>query len=371
MQDESSLLDFIKISKSPALFNLLSKNIPIEEVLEVGRKAQKIDSTSTLISNDDALRILEEIKKQNILVITIKNPAYPRELKSINNPPPILYTRGNIGLLQNDLFSIVGARNASLESMKIAENFAVSLSRAGFTIVSGFANGIDTSACCGALKYGTVQVLGSGVNVIYPRQNQRLYKDVLDAGGIFISELPPNAPAKPEHFPLRNRIISGISKGVLLVQGSMRNGSSGSLITAKIALEQGRDLFAIPGHPLDSKFNGGNELIKYGSAIFTTCPEDIIDFLSHSVHTRQSIELFKIKFNEVKQAKVQNPLNYSNNRTTEEKIKAILGTKPVSADEISNIIKIDPKQVQISLAGLELLNQVQRHKNGKFSLSLL
>jgi DNA processing protein len=363
-------LDLIRISKSSTLSRLIQQNFSTDDVIEYAKEIEIKKGKPIIQDIKLAEQELEKCHSLKISPITIDDASYPEDLKKIPNPPIILYTRGNLKLLENPKFAIVGARLATIESKKIAENFSKSLCEFGFTIASGFAFGVDTSSCIGSLKYGTIQVLGSGVNIIYPRENKELYNKVLENGGLFLSELPPDYPIKPENFPLRNRIISGISKGILLVQASKKNGSSGSLITAKIALEQEKDLFAIPGHPSDSRFDGGNHLIKYGNAIFTTSPEDIITMIGYHVNKREKIYTFKPQnlslLNEIKP-----PPKFEKQEDLANKILNILGSNPVSIDDISNEVCESVENTQIAIAELELLDKVQKHRDGRFSLNLI
>ena len=365
MSDE--ILDLIQISKSSILSKLVTSNYSIPQVVERAYKLQQSKKSPVLFSKEQAEQIFLKAKKFEISLISFYDSRYPSELKQINDPPLIIYAKGNLNLLTKPKFAIIGARSATLESIKIAKDFANNLSQFGFTIVSGFAYGVDTASCIGALDFGTIQVLGSGINKIYPIENKKLYEEVLQHNGLFISEFPPDFPVKPENFPLRNRIISGISKGVLLVQAGRKNGSSGSLITAKIALNQDKDLFAIPGHPMDQRFEGGNNLLKYGSAIFTTTPKDITDMIGY--HIKNKTPLFE--FNKTKERTKNDSYALNINHKLCNNITEILGTQPLKLDEIANFTKQNIRDVQIALAELELLNKVRKHRCGGFSLNLI
>lgn len=356
---EKDLLNLIRISKSKSCIALLKKGLNVEEILQYFLEMQKKGKRVCLISTEMAEGILQNASKNNINIISIFNPLYPLECKEIHNAPIILYAKGNLELLTKVKFGIIGARVASLESLLTAEKFAKELSECGFCIVSGFAHGVDTYACKGAMKYGTIQILGSGVNVVYPRQNTKLYEEVLECGGLFLSELPPNAPAEAENFPLRNRIISSISKGILLVQASKKNKSSGSLITAKICLEQEKDLFAIPGHPLDDKFSGGNDLIKNGNAIFTTTSQDIMDMIGYHLKN-QNIVIAK---KNIERAEPDSLIKKT--------IKNYLSTNPISIDELHFLTKINIQELQFAIMEMEIADEVRKHYDGKFSISLL
>lgn len=203
-------------------------------------------------------------------LIVLGDPAYPEQLAALDPPPPLLWTRGDIGLLSREIVAVVGARIASAGGQRIARGLARGLGEAGYGVASGLARGIDTAAHQGALETGTVAVLGGGVDDIYPPDNADLYGQIVERGCV-VSESPMGARAQARDFPRRNRIISGLSRGVIVVEAELR---SGSLITARLAAEQGRDVFAVPGSPLDPRSKGPNELLRQG-AILCEGVEDV------------------------------------------------------------------------------------------------
>jgi DNA processing protein len=190
-------------------------------------------------------------------------PAFPRGLTALDSPPPVLWVLGDEALLSRNMVAIVGARIASAAGRRLARDLAASLSEAGWVVVSGLARGIDAAAHQGALKNGTVAVLAGGVDDIYPAEHAELHAAVAH-GGCVVSERPVGATAKAADFPRRNRIISGLSRGVVVVEAELR---SGSLITARLAGEQGREVFAVPGSPLDPRSRGANELLRQGAVL--------------------------------------------------------------------------------------------------------
>lgn len=183
---------------------------------------------------------------------------YPVNLKEINNPPPLLICLGNPEILNNKSIAIVGSRNASYNGLHLAESFAKDLMNSGFTIVSGLASGVDAKAHIGAIK-STIAVIGSGIDSIYPAENKRIYTDIVKNNSAIITEFAFGVKPIPANFPQRNRIIAGISLGTVIIEAGMK---SGSLSTARLAFEAGRDVFAIPGFALDPKYKGNNHLIK-------------------------------------------------------------------------------------------------------------
>ncbi|WP_313104737.1 DNA-processing protein DprA [Brevundimonas sp.] len=196
-------------------------------------------------------------------LILLGDADYPDMLAAIDPPPPLLWTRGDVALLSRPSVGVVGARIASAGGQRIARGLSQQLGEAGHVVVSGLARGIDAAAHLGALPTGTVAVLGGGVDDIYPSENADLYRQIVERGCI-VSESPVGARAQARDFPRRNRIISGLSRGVIVVEAEIR---SGSLITARLANEQGRDVFAVPGSPLDPRSKGPNELLRQGAIL--------------------------------------------------------------------------------------------------------
>lgn len=203
-------------------------------------------------------------------LLVLGDADYPAMLAALEPPPPILWTRGRIDLLNRPAVAVVGARIASAGGQRIARGLAQQLGQAGHVVISGLARGIDAAAHEGALATGTVAVLGGGVDDVYPAEHVGLYGRIVEQGCV-VSESPVGARAQARDFPRRNRIISGLSRGVVVVEAEIR---SGSLITARLAAEQGRDVFAVPGSPLDPRARGPNELLRQG-AILCEGVEDI------------------------------------------------------------------------------------------------
>lgn len=224
---------------------------------------------------EEAERHLENARRKGIAVVPHIDPQYPAQLKEIYNPPVILYVKGK---LAGDArcIAIVGSRKATDYGLDIAEKISCELSLRGVTVVSGMARGVDSRAHNGALKAGagTVAVLGCGLDIVYPPENDRLMKEITCSGAV-ISEFPPGTPPKPVHFPMRNRIISGMSMGVVVIEAGNK---SGSLITADFALEQGREVFAVPGNINSAHSAGTNRLIREGAKIVTEI-EDVLEEL--------------------------------------------------------------------------------------------
>ena len=225
-----------------------------------GAVAQSIASGCTF---EDAVTQQQRMAESNAVLVTIGDPRYPRALRDIFDPPPVLFARGRVELLQSLSLGVVGTRRPTPYGVAVAERLSADLAHAGLVIVSGMARGIDTASHKGALKAGgeTVAVLGCGVDVVYPSENRKLMGEIA-VKGLIISEFPMGSTAFPQNFPIRNRVISGISLGVLVVEGAQY---SGSAITAKLAMDQGREVFAVPGNITSKPSWGPNLLIKQGA----------------------------------------------------------------------------------------------------------
>ena len=219
---------------------------------------------------------IERLDRLGIRTVIWDDPDYPARLRDIYAPPPLLYVRGELGLEDEPAVAIVGTRRASAYGREVAERFGEELGRSRVTVVSGLAKGIDTAAHRGALRSGrTVAVLGSGVDVIYPPENARLAAEILERGAI-VSEYPLGTKPEASNFPPRNRIISGVSLGVLVVEAG---DASGAQITVNFALEQNRDVFAVPGSIFSPLSRGTNRLIQEGAKLITCC-DDVLEELN-------------------------------------------------------------------------------------------
>lgn len=252
-----------------------------------GIRSKTIEEITTFEGDDWVAKELERIERLEIRLLTLNDESYPRLLKSIYDPPPLLYRKGEIQEKDNLALAVVGSRNSSAYGRNITKRLTRALTQRGVTIVSGLARGIDTAAHRGALETGgrTIAVLGSGIDVIYPRENKQLAEEIAGNGAI-LSEFPLGTEPEAINFPARNRVISGLSLGTVIVEASFK---SGSLITARLALEQGREVFAVPGN-IDSPWSKGtNRLIKEGARPVADF-EDIIDELLPQVEKSTAIK---------------------------------------------------------------------------------
>ena len=243
---------------------------------ELPRLAARGGGKNFIVADEsDTAREIESLAKRGGRLIASCEPDYPHGLKALEAPPPVISVLGHPHLLQKEMIAIVGARNASALARKFADTLSRELGFAGLVVVSGLARGIDTSAHEAALAVGTVAVLAGGVDIIYPPENEKLYAAIQNQG-VVLSEMRLGEAPQARHFPRRNRIISGLARGVVVVEAAEK---SGSLITAQCALDQGREIFAVPGSPLDPRARGANRLIKEGATL-TESAEDILSVLA-------------------------------------------------------------------------------------------
>lgn len=269
--------------------------------------------------------------------------SYPQALAALDPPPPVLWARGDVTLLDRSIVAIVGARVASAAGQRFARGLAAELGQAGHVVASGMARGIDGAAHEGALEHGTVAVLGGGIDDIYPHEHRDLYRRLTEQGCV-IAEHPPGRQAQARDFPRRNRIIAGLSRAVVVVEAELR---SGSLITARLAAEQGRDVLAVPGSPLDPRARGANDLIRQGAAL---C-EGVEDVL-------RALETFD-GFRDQDRAYVGPPACAVADQALVEALAALLSPTPVSRDELVRASGRDAGAVAAALVELAVAGRAE------------
>jgi DNA processing protein len=285
-------------------------------------------------------------------------PDYPVALAAIDDAPPLISLRGRIPLLDKPAIAIVGARNASASGRRFARDLALQLGQHGFLVVSGMARGIDAAAHEGALPTGTAAVLAGGIDSIYPEENRDL-TDAVAERGVLIAEMPVGTQPKARHFPRRNRIISGCSRGVIVVEAAFR---SGSLTTARLALEQGREVFAVPGSPLDPRCRGTNDLIRRGATLLESV-EDVLNTLPAPANRP-----LRDQTSAVFAAKIPAPADDSDLDQARRTILSLLSPTPVSVDELVRQCQLSPPVVVTVLLELELAGQIDRQAGNQVCL---
>lgn len=285
-------------------------------------------------------------------------PGYPPLLRHVEDAPPLISVLGHPTLLGKAAIAVVGARNASAAGRRLARDIAAELGRGGLLVVSGMARGIDAAAHQGALATGTAAVLGGGIDVPYPRENEALYVDLKERG-VLVSEVEPGTAPLARHFPRRNRIISGIARGVVVVEANLR---SGSLITARIALDQGREVFAMPGSPLDPRARGTNGLIRDGATL-TESAEDVLRVFG----TRRIPPLGEPQTPAFPTASPKEAGGPDIDRARAAIIES-LGPVPVTVDELLRNGQFSPAVASAVLLELELAGRLERHPGNQVSL---
>ncbi len=275
-------ISWLRLSRTDSIGPITFQSL----VSRFGSAAAAIDALPELSKRGGRIRALtvfpraraeDEIARAQSLsahMVAAGECGYPPFLRHVHGAPPMLCVAGNLDLADMDSVGVVGARNASASGLKLTRMIAHALAGSHILVASGLARGIDTAAHEASLHHATAAVLAGGIDHIYPPENDKLHRAIAERG-LLISEMPPGTAPKAEHFPRRNRIISGMSRAVIVVEAAMR---SGSLITARFAAEQGRDVFAVPGSPLDPRSEGSNRLIKDGAQILTSV-EDVLDSL--------------------------------------------------------------------------------------------
>jgi len=298
------------------------------------------------------------VRKAGARYLFHDSPDYPALLAASEGAPPILTVRGDAARAAAPCVAVVGARNASGAAVKLARDFSLALAEAGFTIVSGLARGIDGAAHSGALAPGegaTIGVIASGIDIAYPPEHADLQERIAEEG-LLIAEQPPRTEPLARHFPSRNRIIAGLASGTLVVEAAPR---SGSLITARLAGEFGREVMAVPGSPLDARSHGCNQLIRDG-AILVQSAQDVVELLSGFDGAPLS------RFREAETA--WHDLEAADSEPAE--IADLLTTAPVAVDELIRQSAASPSSVQLALLELEIAGRLQRHAGGRVSLSV-
>ncbi len=339
-----------------------SARAALEALPRLARRSERA-RTVTAATRAEAEVELAALHRIGARLVCWGEPLYPSALAATEDAPPLLAAVGRAELLDRPMVAVVGARNASANGRRFARNLAAALGDAGIVVVSGLARGIDAAAHLGALPSGSAAVVAGGVDVVYPEENRGLH-EAIAGQGVIVAELPPGTEPQARLFPRRNRIISGMALGVVVVEAAAR---SGSLITARFALEQGRDVFAVPGSPLDPRCRGSNDLLRHGATLTETA-EDVLSQLGPLPERRQP-------------ASLPTPLTPAlpNWPTVEggaaigddagaELILERLGPTAVPVDELVRQCHLSAAVVATLLLELELAGKVERHPGNLVSL---
>jgi DNA processing protein len=291
-------------------------------------------------------------------IVFIGTPAYPALLAALESAPPVLSARGDLGLLDRPAVAIVGARNASAAGSRFARQLATDLAAEDMVIVSGLARGIDAAAHQGAMAGGTIAVVAGGVDVVYPPENAALMAEIAEKG-LILAEQKPGVEPQARHFPRRNRIIAGLAAGTLVVEGAPK---SGSLITARVAAEAGREVMAVPGSPLDPRAQGCNLLIREGATLVQSAT-DVIEALS--AFAQGSGTGLGLRFRAAEGTPWAEPLALDAGEPERAAVSRLLSPTPVAIDEIVRLAGLPAAVVATVLLDMELMGQLVRHAGAR------
>jgi DNA processing protein len=366
---EAERLDWIRLIRSenigPVTFHELighfgSAGAALEAIPELSRRggrrlARRVCSLAVAERERDAA------EAAGARMIAFADAEYPPLLKHIPAPPPLLYARGEPLLAAGDVIAIVGSRNASAAGRQFACELARDLGSAGVVIASGLARGIDRAAHEAALATGTIAIIAGGIDYIYPPENGALHEEIATRG-LLLTECPPGFAPRGQDFPRRNRIISGVASGVIVVEAARK---SGSLITARLALEQGREVFAVPGHPLDPRASGTNGLIKSGATLITGA-DDILSELFSSIRRspRWNEPVSSSEWASTAYRAAPTPPSAGDR----EAILSALSFTPIHPDALLRQTGLCARNLTIALLELDLAGRIERHRDESISL---
>ena len=309
-------------------------------------------SAPRLFGRDDAEREIDRVDKLGARYLTLGQGLYPRLLAELEDAPPLLMVKGDLGLLDRPAVAMVGARNASAAACRFGRGLAHDLGQQGFVVVSGLARGIDSAAHDGALDSGTMGVVAGGVDIFYPPENQERQTAMYERG-LVLAEMPPGTEPRARHVPYRNRIIAGVASGTIVIEAAPK---SGSLITARLAAEAGREVMAVPGSPLDPRAQGCNQLIRDGATLIQTAA-DVVE---------------ELRPLETRVASPSVPFEPAGREEPDDsvlgRVEELLGPSPVPVDEIIRLSGASSGAVQMVLLELDLAGRLERHAGGKVSL---
>jgi DNA processing protein len=299
-------------------------------------------------------------------LLTFADPAYPAALRDLPDAPPLLWVIGDPAILSRPMIAVVGARNASSLGLRMARALAADLAAQGYPIVSGLARGIDTAAHRASLDDGTVAAMAGGVDVIYPSENAELAARIAESG-LRLSEQPPGLAPQARHFPVRNRLISGLARAVVVVEAAAK---SGSLITARTALDQGREVMAVPGHPIDARAAGCNMLIRDGATLVRNAA-DVIEALPRSPEASQAEMPLAPAPTQVPDLSPRpSHRTLRDTAALHRQILSRLGPSPLAEDQLIRDLASPAQTVAPALVALELDGRITRHPGGLVSLAV-
>ncbi len=366
---EASLIAWLRLIRSrrvgaTTFFRLMaehgSADAALDALPDVARTAGVKDYAC--FSATAAQQELAQGQNAGARLIAYGSPEYPQALADIPDPPPLLWAKGQLALLNKPAVSLVGARNASSLGTRMAKRLGEGLAENGVVIISGLARGVDTAAHWASVKTGTIAVMAGGVDVIYPPENAQLAEEIGETG-VLLTEQPPGLQPQARHFPRRNRIISGLSPVLVVVEAAAR---SGSLITAKNALDQGRDVMAVPGHPFDARASGCNMLIRDGASLVRGT-NDILELIPQPEQPDLPIPTPEPRRHTPEPIEIPDGPKPRDTSTLHTQILAQLGPSPIAEDQLIRDLNMPAHMVSSELLTLELDGRIQRQPGGLLS----
>lgn len=359
MKDSQDQFDRLRLIRSPNIGpvsyrQLLARFGSARAALEaLPDLVQRGGGKSVLASEASVAAEMRAVATHGARYLLIDDSDYPELLTHIDNAPPVLTVRGDLSLLKRSPIAMVGARNASAGACRFARTLAYELGQAEFAIASGLARGIDTAAHMGSLDSGTIAVIAGGIDIAYPPENRELQEGITERG-LLIAEQPPGTEPRARHFPYRNRIISGLALGTVVIEAAPK---SGSLITARLAAEAGREVMAVPGSPLDPRSHGCNQLIREGATLVQNAAE-----IAELVRPMDS------RMQPAKAAPVFAPIEQGGDNERN-KVTGLMGMTYVSVDELVRQSGSSQSVVQMVLLEIELAGKLERGAGGKVRLA--
>ena len=324
----------------------------IEALPDLARRGR--GRAPTLVAAGEIAREADRVAALGSSYLLLGRPDYPALLAELEDAPPAMIVQGDVSLAARPLVAMVGARNASAAAVRFARALAHELAEEGRVVVSGLARGIDTAAHIGALDGGTIAVVAGGADIFYPPENERLQRAIAERG-LLVAEQPPGTEPRARHFPYRNRIIAGLAQGTIVVEAAPK---SGSLITARLAAEAGRDVMAVPGSPLDPRAQGCNLLIREGATLVQNAADVIEALTPLGARIGALPGLLREEIDPIDVADRERQV-----------VGDLLGPVPVGVDELVRLSGMPPALVQTVLLELELAGRLDRHAGGRVSLS--
>jgi DNA processing protein len=348
-----------------SFLQLIKKHGSATEVIAMLKAAARKGTARTkLASRETTEADLERAQLLQARYLFLGHEGYPAALAELNDAPPILRMRGNPVVLTKTLIGVVGARNASAGGTKLTNKICLGLAGHGFAIVSGLARGIDTAAHTASVAAGTVACMAGGVDIIYPPENAALYEQIMETG-LLLSEMPFGTKPQARHFPRRNRIISGLSRGLIVIEAARK---SGSLITARCAAEQSRDVFAVPGSPLDPRALGCNQLIRDGAILVQNADDIISEY--ETMPLLRSIKPNQPAPTPTHSAPIIAPVTKATPKRPAlngSGLLSLLNPDPIHIDELVRLSGLSAQAILTEFTELELLGELTRHPGGKYS----